>query len=118
MASDQAAPLRVDVHWDGVVATVTVAGELDLTTAPGLTQRLLRIAARHPERLVLELGAVTFIDVSGARTIDAVCKALGGDCPVILRNLRPSARRALTLTGVISADPAHAQPEHAVMHTP
>lgn len=33
MASDQAAPLRVDVHWDGVVATVTVAGELDLTTA-------------------------------------------------------------------------------------
>jgi anti-anti-sigma factor len=118
MASDQATPLLVDVHWDGVVATVTVAGELDLTTAPGLTQRLLRVAARRPERLVLELGAVAFIDVSGARTIDAVSRALGDDCPVILRDLRPSARRALTLTGVISAGPAHAQRERAVMHTP
>jgi len=26
-------PLRIDVFWDGVVATVTVTGELDITAA-------------------------------------------------------------------------------------
>lgn len=35
MKPHQTSPLRVDVHWDGVIVTVTVTGELDLTTAPG-----------------------------------------------------------------------------------
>jgi hypothetical protein len=35
-------PLQVDVSWDGVIATVMVAGDLDFSTAPGLAERLGR----------------------------------------------------------------------------
>ena len=40
-------PLHIDVRWDGAVATVTVTGDLDITTAAALTRRLLAVAAGH-----------------------------------------------------------------------
>jgi anti-anti-sigma factor len=92
-------PLQIDVVWDGVVATVTVAGELDIINAPGLTERLLKVAEAHPERLVLELGGLVFLDVAGARALGSIANALDPGCPVIIRNPRPSARRVLDLTG-------------------
>src|SRR5262245_7071594 len=61
-------PLQIDVSWDGVGATVTVTGELDITTATALTGRLLAVVAEHPERLVLDLSGLAYIDVAGART--------------------------------------------------
>ena len=33
-------PLQIEVSWDGVVATATATGELDIATAPSLMQRL------------------------------------------------------------------------------
>ena len=65
-------PIQTSVRWHGVVATVTVTGELDLTTAAGLTGRLLAVAAEHPERLVLDLSGLVFVDVAGARALDDV----------------------------------------------
>jgi hypothetical protein len=47
----------MEVSWDGVVATVTVTGELDAATSPGLAGRLMSVAEAHPERLVLDLAA-------------------------------------------------------------
>jgi anti-anti-sigma factor len=100
--------LQVDVRWDGNAATVTVSGELDFTTAPSLTRHLLDIAKRRPARLILDLHAVAFLDLSGARAIQTAREALGGECPVILRNPRPSARKVLAATGL--APPSHGQP--------
>jgi anti-anti-sigma factor len=97
-----AVPLQMEVSWDGAVATVTVAGELDMTTATDLSTRLRKVAAAHPERLVLDLGGLVFIDVAGARALDAAHKALEAECPVILRGPRPSARKIFGLTGLIS----------------
>ena len=37
------------------MATVTVTGNLDITTASALTRRVLAVAAGHPVRLVLDL---------------------------------------------------------------
>jgi anti-anti-sigma factor len=81
------------------VATVTASGELDITTATGLARRLLAVAAEHPERLVLDLSGLVFVDVAGARTLDDVHTLLQTECPVILRQPRPSARKILGLTG-------------------
>jgi anti-anti-sigma factor len=50
------------------VATVT--GELDIATAPGLMEGLLKVVETHPERLVLDLGSLVFVDVAGARALD------------------------------------------------
>ena len=60
-------PLQIDARWDGAVATVTVTGDLDITTAAALTRRLLAVAAGHPARLVLDLHELAFVDVAGAR---------------------------------------------------
>jgi len=38
-ATRPAPSLQVEACWEGVVATVTVTGELDLTTPPGQTRR-------------------------------------------------------------------------------
>jgi anti-anti-sigma factor len=94
-------PLQIDVAWDGVVATVTVAGDLDLTTAPGLAERLLEVAQACPERLVLDLSGLVFLDVAGVRILDGVHKALQARCPVIVRNPHPSARRVFWRTGLV-----------------
>ena len=50
-----ASPLGADACWDGVIATVTIRGELNITTAAGLNTYLLAVAAEHPDRLVLDL---------------------------------------------------------------
>ncbi|MBO0814243.1 MAG: STAS domain-containing protein [Actinobacteria bacterium] len=101
MKHGQSSPLQVDASLDGVVATVIVAGELDITTATALTRRLLAVAAGHPDRIVLDLSGLVFVDVAGARALDAAYKLLQAECPVILRAPRPSARMVFNLTGLV-----------------
>jgi hypothetical protein len=48
MEHGHGSPLQIEVTWDGVVATVTAAGELDITTATPLARRLLAVAAEDP----------------------------------------------------------------------
>jgi anti-anti-sigma factor len=45
--------------------TVTLRGELDLGTVPTLELRLRDALAASPRELVLDLGAVTFLDSTG-----------------------------------------------------
>jgi anti-anti-sigma factor len=100
MEHGQSSPVQIDVCADGVVATVAVAGELDITTATALSRRLLAVAAGHPERIVLDLSGLVFVDVAGARALDATYKLLQAECAVILRAPRPSARTVFDLTGL------------------
>jgi anti-anti-sigma factor len=96
-----AAPLSIEVSWDGVVTTVTVTGELDIITAPCLTERLAKVANAHPECVVLDLGGLVFVDVAGARALDRAHKALEIECQVLLRRPRPSARKVFRIMGVL-----------------
>jgi len=56
---------------DGDVATVRLRGELDLASAPQAeeTLRALEQAERPPERIVLDLRGVRFLDTTGLRVI-------------------------------------------------
>jgi anti-sigma B factor antagonist len=51
---------RVDRRKGSVI--VRLAGELDLYTAPAVRKTLLTLAAEQPERLVIDLEDVEFID--------------------------------------------------------
>ena len=112
MEHGHVSPLQIEVSWDGVVATVTVTGELDITTATVLSRRLLKVGAAHPDRIVLDLGGLIFVDVAGARALDEAHTLLRAGCPVILRPLRHPARKVFELTGLMdggttmSRDPA------------
>lgn len=99
---DRAPPLQMEVTWDGVIATVTLTGELDITSAPGLAERLLKVVDAGPERLVLDLGGLVFVDVAGGRALDCAHKAAqAAGCPVIVRWPRPCASRVIQLAGFL-----------------
>ena len=106
MEHDLDSLLQTDVTWDGVAATVTVAGELDITAATSMSRRLLAIGAAHPQRLVLDLRGLVFVDVAGARALDEAYKALTGECPVLVRQPPPSARKIFELTGLMDIPPS------------
>jgi anti-anti-sigma factor len=101
MEHEYDSPLQVDVSWNGVAATVTVAGDLDITTETRLTRRLLAVAAGHPEQLVLDLSELVFVDVAGARALDDLYTLLQSGCPVILRQPQPPARKVFEITGLM-----------------
>jgi anti-sigma B factor antagonist len=52
---------------DGYVVALT--GELDISTASGVESRLFEIEQRVPQRLVLDLRRVSFIDSTGLSMI-------------------------------------------------
>ncbi|MFF3448844.1 STAS domain-containing protein [Streptomyces sp. NPDC002667] len=102
------APVSIDASACGEgIALVTVAGELDVETAPELHTRLadeIRGGRRH---LLLDLSAVPFMDSSGINALlkahDAAGRAGGGVCLVSPARV---VQRILDLTGVSLAIPS------------
>ena len=94
--------LQIEVSWDGVIVSVTISGELDITTADNVTSCLLAIGAAHPERIVLDLGGRVIVDVPGARALDEAYHLLQVECPVIIRKPPPAARKIFQMTGLLA----------------
>jgi anti-anti-sigma factor len=102
LASDQPAALTVSSRWDGRVATIAVRGEIDLGTVGVLSGCLDDLARQNPERLVIDLADVGFIDSSGLHALVRVRKALPAHCPVVVRSPQRRAREIFELTGLSS----------------
>jgi anti-anti-sigma factor len=60
------------------VAHVTVAGELDIATAPDLRRQLARDLADDAVLVVVDLSALTFIDSCGLHALLDACENLNG----------------------------------------
>ena len=67
MASIQ--PLKMATYVTGGVATVVVAGELDVYSTPRLRQAVHEARRGQPGRIVVDMAAVSFIDVRGLETL-------------------------------------------------
>ena len=52
-------------HVDGAAVVIRVSGELDAATTPGLVQLVGDLVSLGHNRLVLDLGDLTFIDSTG-----------------------------------------------------
>jgi anti-anti-sigma factor len=73
---DEPAPFAVLVS-PGTEVTVAVQGELDIATAPLFEAAVAEIEIASTGRIVLDLRALDFIDVSGLRAVlalRAVCR--------------------------------------------
>jgi anti-anti-sigma factor len=109
-----AQPLRVKVTWNGVTATVTLTGDLDATGAPRMTECLMKVAEIYvPGAVVLDLRGLLFVDVAGGRALALARKALGAECPVIVRWPPPSACKVILLGGFMGqlvSQPAAGRP--------
>ena len=61
-------PVR-SVRWDGKTAVVEVAGEIDLNCSNEFQGDLLKVLDRRPDRLVIDLTNVTYMDSSGIASL-------------------------------------------------
>jgi anti-anti-sigma factor len=101
------ADFSLEIHHarDGHETTVLVAGALDLTTADQLEEAVRIELRRGPVRV--DLSAVSFIDSSGLRALDALARdsRAGDDRLRIDPALPDSVAQILELTGMMGILP-------------
>ena len=94
--------IDIDVEQDDAVVVVTVAGELDLVTAPHLRSALSDVAGRPGVTcLVLDMGGVSFLDSTGIAVLAGTtkrCRAQGQDLRMCC--VQPQLTRVFTLMGL------------------
>ena len=88
--------------WDGRVAIATIQGDIDITTAGALREGLGHVIGKEPERLVIDLAQVAFLDTSAVHAFVRAQHALTGNGRVILRSPQRQARRVFEVTGLNS----------------
>lgn len=91
--------MRIERRAEGAAEIVTLTGTLDAAVAQEVRDALKKIVAEGRTRLVIDLGAVAFIDSSGLSALVTAFKAArgaGGD--VALANLTPAVRSIVELT--------------------
>jgi anti-sigma B factor antagonist len=101
---DESAPapdLVVDVRHDGTAAIVSMAGELDVSTAPELVDICQTVYAQGTRDVVLDLTDTSFLDSSGLRALIGA-QQLFGDHGGHVRLSHPSepVMRLLEITGL------------------
>ena len=95
---------RVDpvagVDRDGGAIVVHLAGELDLYNAHEVRDALLAACEEEPERLVVDLAAVEFLDSTVLGVLVEVRTRVGGREAFALAAPKPEARRTLEVSGL------------------
>ena len=80
---------------------VSVAGELDLHTAGDLRAELDGAIARGPKRVVVDLGAVTFLDSTAlGALVTAAKRARAVGAPTVVVTDDPHTRKVFRITGL------------------
>lgn len=93
--------LTLATDQDGVRAVITVTGELDAYSAPGLEEEVSRLLGENVTDLSLELSGTKFLDSSGLRAILTAQRRLAErDGRLALRAPSEPVRRLLDITGL------------------
>ena len=86
---------------NGERAVVTISGELDAYSAPGLEAEVSQLLGDGVTNLVFDLAATRFLDSSGLRTILTAQRHLADrDGRLALRASSEPGRRLLDITGL------------------
>jgi anti-anti-sigma factor len=83
---------------------VRLAGEIDLYNSAEVGAALAEVAQNQPERVVVDLAEVEFVDSTGLGTLIEVRKQLP-DGSLVLAAPRQEVRRALEVAGLIDHFP-------------
>ena len=93
--------LVLSTDRDGNRAVLTVRGELDAYSAPGLEDQIGRLIADKIENVVLDLSQTAFLDSSGLRAILTAQRRLGeSNGQMSLRAPSEAVTRLLEITGL------------------
>ncbi len=86
-------------HLNGAVV-VRLVGELELYNAPKVRTALLEICAERPERLVIDLGQVEFVDSTALGVLIEARTTLENRQSFLLASPGLETHRALTISGL------------------
>jgi anti-sigma B factor antagonist len=94
------APVKEVVDGEDGVVVVRLTGELDLYNAPALREALFGCAKRGPERLVVDLADVTFVDSTVLGVLIEARTKLHDRRGFMLASPGLETRRALEVSGL------------------
>lgn len=94
--------LKVSCRYQGDHTVMSVAGEIDLYTAPRLHSELAAaLAGGDPVRIVVDMSGVEFCDSTGMNVLLAAQRnAREGGGELELAGPRPAIRKILQVTGL------------------
>lgn len=97
---------------DGSAPVVLVAGEVDIATAPVLAETIREAMTTGPPRVVVDLGAVEFIDASGIEVLIAAANAASVEgTAVVIRHAGERVRRVLDILQLDGTLPVEEDPD-------
>jgi len=85
---------------DGVVSIISVAGELDIATAPTLQSALDRVHMCGANHILVDLSETDFLETTGLRTLLTASRRSAGKGSLSIVCPNPNVRRVFELTGV------------------
>ncbi|MBV9309186.1 MAG: STAS domain-containing protein [Solirubrobacterales bacterium] len=86
----------------GTRVELSLAGELDLISAPRLESELMAVETPDPGDLLIDLQGVQFIDSTGLRVLlGATRRAAGTGHKLLVRHVHGQARRLFEIAGVL-----------------
>ncbi|MFF8835916.1 STAS domain-containing protein [Streptomyces sp. NPDC015130] len=92
--------LILTTHQDSDGTTITVAGDLDLTSCPTLEVATYQAALADGAPLRIDMSKVTFMDSSGLNFLLILRRRLAdGGSRLVLTGVHGAPMRVLTLTG-------------------
>jgi anti-sigma B factor antagonist len=91
-----------------------LGGELDLYNADPLREALREVAGKQPERLVIDLAEVEFIDSTALGALIEARATLAGSGSLLLAAPAHETRRALQVSGLDRHLPVHATVDEAL----
>ena len=107
--------LTVQSEQRGDVAVISIAGELDMATAPRLQAQINELLDNGRSRLVFNLADVSFCDSTGLSVFvraKNACDGLGGT--VRLAAPQRGVQRILEVSGLVEVLPTYSSVEEAV----
>ena len=98
--------LTVGTQHDGDAVIVVIAGEFDLATAGPVREALSSAISESRQRVIVDLGGVTFIDSSGLHTIVNACKLCRDGVPALtIRPGPPNVQQVFEFTDLLDQLP-------------
>ena len=99
------------------VRTISVRGELDLSTAPDLESPLEQVLESSEGSVLIDLSQCEFIDSTGIALIVRAWQRLDGDADgrnLVLCSQNDQVRRVLEITGLELSIPVHLTRDEAM----
>lgn len=107
--------MDIEVSRSGQVTLVIPKGDLDMAVADQLKQTLTEMIDKGQAKIVLDLGAVPYVDSSGLGALVAAMKrARGSGGDIKLCGLQPDVRSIFDMTRLIKVMDVHPTRAEAV----